>query len=198
MEKFDNKLAYITGGSSGIGLETARQLALLGADIVLFARNRENLEQARHEIEKNKKRENQKIMCMSLDVQSDDTVRQVMKRAVEEFGIPDILINSAGVGHSDYFENITYETFDAVIKTNLYGTRNVIASLLPHMKRKGGIHRHNVVAGGPCGHVRIYGIRHLEVCAGGLFRVSSRRIEASRYKGFSRVPSRGRYAAGAP
>jgi 3-dehydrosphinganine reductase len=138
MEKFDNKLAYITGGSSGIGLETARQLASLGADIVLFARNRTNLEQARHEIEKNKKRENQKIKCMTLDVQSDDTVRQVIKRAVEEFGIPDILINSAGVGHSDYFENITYGTFDAVIKTNLYGTRNMIASLLPYMKRKGG------------------------------------------------------------
>jgi 3-dehydrosphinganine reductase len=138
MEKFDNKLVYITGGSSGIGMETARQLALLGANIVLFARNRENLEQARHEIEKNKKRDNQKIMCMSLDVQNDDSVRQVMNQAVEEFGTPDILINSAGIGHADYFENISYEIFDAVIKTNLYGTRNVIASLLPHMKRKGG------------------------------------------------------------
>ena len=138
MKKFDNKLAYITGGSSGIGLETARQLASRGADIILFARNSKNLEQARQEIEKNKKRDNQKIMCMPLDVQNDDNVRQVMKRAVGEFGIPDILINSAGIGHSDYFENISYETFDTVIKTNLYGTRNVTASLLPHMKRKGG------------------------------------------------------------
>jgi len=138
MEKFDSKLIYITGGSSGIGLEIARQLVPQGADIVLFARNRDNLEKARREIEKNKKRESQRIMCMSLDVQSDDNVRQAMKRAVEEFGIPDILVNSAGIGHSDYFENITYGTFDTIIKTNLYGTRNVIAALLPHMKRKGG------------------------------------------------------------
>jgi len=138
MDRFDNKLAYITGGSSGIGLEIARQLAPRGTDIVLFARNRENLEQARHETEKNKKRDNQKITCMSLDVQNDDNVREVMKRAVKEFGVPDILLNCAGISHSDYFENISYKIFDAVIKTNLYGTRNVIASLLPHMKMKGG------------------------------------------------------------
>jgi NAD(P)-dependent dehydrogenase (short-subunit alcohol dehydrogenase family) len=154
MEKFENKLVYITGGSSGIGLDVARQLAQRGADIVLFARNRENLEKALHEIEKNKKRESQKIRCMSLDVQNDDNVRQVMKQAVGEFGIPDILINSAGVGHSDYFENITYGTFDAVIKTNLYGTRNVIASLLPHMKQKGGV---IVITSSLAGLVGIYG-----------------------------------------
>ena len=75
---------------------------------------------------------------MTLDVQNDANVRQVMKRAVEKLGIPDILFNNAGIGHSDYFENISYGTFDAIIKTNLYGTRNVIASLLPHMKQKGG------------------------------------------------------------
>jgi 3-dehydrosphinganine reductase len=138
MMKFDNKLAYITGGSSGIGLEIARQLASQGANILLFARNKKKLEEARHAIEKIKKHDDQKIMCMALDVQDDGNVRQVMKRAVEECGIPDILFNNAGIGHSDYFENISYETFDTIIKTNLYGARNVISSLLPYMKQKGG------------------------------------------------------------
>ena len=60
MKKFDDKLAYITGGLSGIGLEIARQLAYKGADIVLFARNRKKLEQACHAIEKIKKRDDQR------------------------------------------------------------------------------------------------------------------------------------------
>jgi 3-dehydrosphinganine reductase len=135
---FENQVIYITGGSSGIGLEIARQVFSLGAHVVLFARDRKKLEEAQQNISKGRHTGNQKIGIKSLDVQDDLTTQQTMKSAVVEFGAPDILITSAGISAADYFENITYETFDATIKTNLYGTRNVIAALLPSMKQKGG------------------------------------------------------------
>jgi short-subunit dehydrogenase len=77
-------------------------------------------------------------------VADNDDVGRKIKSAVEKFGIPDILINSAGVGVGDYFENISYEQFDKVMKINVYGTRNTISAILPFMKQKGGGHIVNI------------------------------------------------------
>ena len=62
----------------------------------------------------------------------------VIPQAIKEFGTPDILINSAGIISCDYFGNISYDSFDAVMKINLYGIRNMIAEVLPAMKPRGG------------------------------------------------------------
>jgi 3-dehydrosphinganine reductase len=136
--KLDDKVIYITGGSSGIGLEIARQVFSMGAHVLLVARDPKKLEEAKRDVDKNRRNQNQKIKTMSMDVQDEAITREKLRSAVEEFGAPDILITSAGIGAADYFENITYDTFDATIKTNVYGTRNVIAALLPSMKQKGG------------------------------------------------------------
>jgi short-subunit dehydrogenase len=71
-------------------------------------------------------------------VADNDAVQQTMRTAIGKFGIPDILINCAGVGTGDYFENISYDQFDKVMKINVYGTRNMVYSILPFMKQKGG------------------------------------------------------------
>jgi len=81
-----------------------------------------------------------------MDVSDNDDVRQKIETAVETFGIPDILINSAGIGTGDYFENISYEQFDKAMKINVYGTRNVISAVLPYMKQKGGGHIVNLAS----------------------------------------------------
>lgn len=138
MQNFEGKRVYITGGSSGIGLETARQLSALGAHIVLCARDPGKLEQARLEVEKCRRSPLQRIVTVPVDVSCEPDVQRDMGRAVQESGAPDILIHSAGRGHADYFENISSATFDAIMQTNVYGTRNVIAALLPFMKERGG------------------------------------------------------------
>lgn len=138
MKKYNGRMIYITGGSSGIGLEIARQLASQGADLVLFARNPSRLEEARAVVERNRESAAQRIAVMPLDVSDNGMVRKTVGRAVKEFGTPDIIINSAGIGTADYFEKISFDAFDAVMKTNLYGTRNIIAAALPHMKQRGG------------------------------------------------------------
>lgn len=138
MKYFYQKKVYITGGSSGIGLEAASILASYGASVAIFGRDKEKLEDARAKIEAKKVDQNQKIFTLQMDVSDHNDVMEKMQKAVKEFGIPDIVINSAGMGHSDYFENITYDTFDRVILTNLHGTRNVVSAVLPFMKKKGG------------------------------------------------------------
>jgi short-subunit dehydrogenase len=146
MGYFSNKLIFITGGSSGIGLETAKLLASRGSRLVLIARNQKLLDQACLAINDHIKEKTQFVRSLSLDVADNDAVQQTIRAAVGKFGIPDILINCAGVGTGDYFENISYEQFDNVMKINLYGTRNMISAVLPFMKQKGGGHIVNIAS----------------------------------------------------
>jgi 3-dehydrosphinganine reductase len=138
MNFFNGKLIYITGGSSGIGLEMAVQLAALGSGVILFARDRKKLEEALGLLEAKRKHAAQKFGFLCMDVRDESKVPGVINQAVTEYGVPDVVVNSAGIGHADYFENTGFDTFDSVMKINLYGTRNVIAAVLPYMKERGG------------------------------------------------------------
>ncbi|HOA36020.1 MAG TPA: SDR family oxidoreductase [Bacillota bacterium] len=139
MEKhFEGKNVYITGGSSGIGLSAAKQLAALGANILIFARTKERLEAAAADIGKHCLSEAQRVSALQIDVGDNENVNTVMSRAVLEFGPPDLLINCAGRAYPHYFEKIGYEQFDQTMKTNLYGIWNTTAALVPEMKKRGG------------------------------------------------------------
>ncbi len=134
---FHNQVVYLTGGSSGIGLETARLLVQQGAHLVLFARDPHKLELARLALDALKRHPRQKLIALPLDVTDEEAVRSTIRKALDLTGVPDILINGAGIIAADYFENIASRTFDAIIKTNLYGPRHLILALLPEMKKQG-------------------------------------------------------------
>lgn len=137
MKRFEGKMIYITGGSSGIGLEMGRIFTSLGANLLLIARNEEKLRGASQSMEKSKRSSTQTIGTLSVDVSDIKDVEEKMKTALELYGAPDVLVLSAGINkYADYFENITYAMFDEVIKINLYGPRNMIHTLLPAMKSK--------------------------------------------------------------
>ncbi len=153
MKRFRGKKVYITGGSSGIGLALARRLADAGADIMLFARNRARLDEARLIVD-GARRAGGRTAVMPLDVGDGTAVREVMDRAADEFGPPDILITSAGIGMADYFENITDSSFDEVMRINLHGTRNAVAVLLPYLKERDG---HIVIISSLAGHLGMFG-----------------------------------------
>jgi len=135
---FNGKNVYIVGGSSGIGLAAAKQLSQLGSNVLIFARGKERLEEALRQITSSRKAETQRSAFKQMDVSVHDEVKRVMDEAVEEFGPPDILINSAGRALPDYFENISYEQFDETMKLHAYGTWNTVSTLLPYLKKKGG------------------------------------------------------------
>ena len=139
MTTFDNKTVYITGGSSGIGLAAGRQLASLGADILLLARQNAPLEKAKTILEKARRTNRQTIKILNVDVGNHLQVNEKMEQAVQSFGAPDILINSAGINkYADHFENITPEMFSEVMNVNVNGVRNVTQALLDPMKEKKG------------------------------------------------------------
>ncbi len=138
MKDFKDKLIYISGGSSGIGLAVAKLMAARGANVVIFARRQKTLDDARDEINQCRMIEGQKIHCQSLDVSQRKQVEEVLKKSVAEYGVPDVLINCAGRARPTYFEEISFEQFEETIKVDLYGVWNTISVLLPYMKERGG------------------------------------------------------------
>lgn len=136
---FEGKNVYISGGSSGIGLAAAKMFASFKSNVFIFSvDDKKALSKAVSQIELSKKSQSQRFEAISLDVSDNEKVDRVLKKAVDAFGSPYVLINSAGVGGGVYFENLSYERFDKTIKINLYGTRNTVAALLPAMKKEGG------------------------------------------------------------
>jgi NAD(P)-dependent dehydrogenase (short-subunit alcohol dehydrogenase family) len=155
MKDFKGKKAYITGGSSGIGLAIARLLASRGASVVIFARRQGVLEDALKQIEVRRIEASQVFLARQLDVADREACERVLAGAVAEFGIPDILINSAGLGHPAVFEDIDYGTFDRLIRINVHGTWNTLSLLVPHMKAGGG---YIVNVSSVAGYIGVYGM----------------------------------------
>jgi len=138
MIDYRDKIAYIPGGSSGIGLAIAAGLAAKGAHIVLFARNEERLRQAQADLSTRTVSSAQRIAWRALDVTDPQRVTATMNETIVSFGAPDILIYCVGRSHPHYFADVTYEQFDDVMQVNLYGCYNVIAALAPTMRQRGG------------------------------------------------------------
>lgn len=139
MKNYKDKNIYIVGGSSGIGLSTAKLFFEKGANVIIFGRTNERLISAQKEIEgKRQSKDSQKILGMQMDVSIYENVFAVLSKAVSEFGVPHILINCAGRAYPNYFEKITPVAFDSTMKTNLYGVWNTVSVLSPHMKLRGG------------------------------------------------------------
>jgi short-subunit dehydrogenase len=138
MKDFNSKTAFITGGSQGIGLATAKLLAQRGANVAIFARRKMVLDEALKQVESLRVRPDQIFRAYSMDVSQEDGVSDVLGKAVAVMDGPDILINCAGRAKPGYFENIGHAQFDETIKIDLYGTWNTCAYLVPHMKERGG------------------------------------------------------------
>ena len=135
---YQDRIVMISGGSSGIGLASAKALAAMGAHVFVFSLDEpKQIEDALVQLGQVKAHETQRFGGIRLDVTDQDAVAKELDKACREFGTPDVLINSAGIGGALPFEQISYERFDATVKVNLYGVRNVCAACLPHMRKAG-------------------------------------------------------------
>ncbi len=141
---FKGKHVVITGGSSGLGLALAKELATRGAIVTLIARNKEKLEAAKTEIIKT----GAKAHVFSCDVSSIDSITEIFKKIAAEIGPPDMLINSAGILREGYFDKLPVDTFREIIETNYFGVLNSVKAALPFIvKQKGRIVNIASVAG---------------------------------------------------
>jgi short-subunit dehydrogenase len=130
-----DKVAVVTGASSGIGEATARELSGRGAMVVLAARDKERIEGVTREIASSGGR----ALALEADVSDEESVRQMVERAVEACGRIDVLVNNAGMGLSGNVEELRGEDLRRVLEVNFVGALSCIQAALPHMPRGGSI-----------------------------------------------------------
>ncbi len=131
---FSGKNVIISGGSSGIGLSIAKQLAAKGADLTLIARRKNLLEEAAAQVKSAAFSTSQQIMTISADVSDFDALQKALSKFKKPF---DILINSAGVAYPGLFTEMDAKTFRNVMEINYFGTVNLTKLVVPGMIEQG-------------------------------------------------------------
>ncbi len=130
------KVALITGASQGIGLAIARALAAEGCNLVITSRNKTTLAKACREL----KAKNAHVLSCLCDVRDPVSVRDLMAAVQGRFHHIDILINNAGIAHSNLsVAELSLESWREVIDTNLTGMFLITRDALPLMKSGGVI-----------------------------------------------------------
>ena len=131
----ENKVAIITGASSGIGRETARLFAEEGATVIAAARRKERLE----ELAKDTANLKGKIIPYQLDVTSKEQVETMINHVVEEFGRLDILHNNAGIMDEMMpIGELTDDIYQSVMEVNVYGPMCAMRKAVNVMLQQGG------------------------------------------------------------
>ncbi len=118
MFRLDNKTALVTGGGRGLGRAIALAFADAGAGVAVASRNRANLDEVAETI----RAKGRRALAVEADVSDSASVAKMVETTRHEFGRIDILVNSAGVGWAERLDLMSDETFDWILKTNLYGT----------------------------------------------------------------------------
>jgi NAD(P)-dependent dehydrogenase (short-subunit alcohol dehydrogenase family) len=112
------RVAIVSGGSMGLGLQMAEGLAEMGANLVLCARKKERCEAAADALRAHRVQ----TLALGCDVKDKAAIQQVVEETLAKFGRIDILINNAGVSWGAPVEEMTLEQWDKVLSTNLTGT----------------------------------------------------------------------------
>ncbi|RYD72576.1 MAG: SDR family oxidoreductase [Verrucomicrobiaceae bacterium] len=133
MKSFHGCTALITGASSGIGREIARQLAPQARELILVARRMDRLEELRKELA----RPGLSVQCHSVDVANEQDLAAFLQK-VQAFETPvDFLINNAGVGDHGFFEKTEWSRVKAMLDINVQALTQVTHALLPQLIRSG-------------------------------------------------------------
>ena len=131
--RFENKVAIVTGGGSGIGLEAAKRLYAEGASVLLNGRDEAKLRAAAVEIG-----EASRVAIFAGDVAKVATSGALVETAEKRFGGVDILINNAGVFKPIPFGEVTEEQYDWFLDTILKGKFFMAQAAAKAMKKRGG------------------------------------------------------------
>lgn len=131
---FQGRLALITGGSSGIGLALARHLAQEGANVWILARRADPLESALHSLPC---ANGQRHGMLSADVSNWEQVQNAIENLQREVGVPDLLINSAGITEPGLVEELPAAIYREAMEINYLGTVHATKAVLPGMLQRG-------------------------------------------------------------
>ncbi len=123
----------ITGASQGIGKATTLLFARKGYDIVLAARQPDRLEAVASEV----RSLGRKALAVPTDVTDPEQVQALVQKAIDHYGVLDVLINNAGIYLLGTVEDCSLSDWHKIIDTNLWGYIHTIHALLPHFLERG-------------------------------------------------------------
>jgi NAD(P)-dependent dehydrogenase (short-subunit alcohol dehydrogenase family) len=130
--KSNQKVAVVTGSSSGIGYETSLTLARNGFLTYATMRNLNKSENIKLAATK----ENLPLHIIQLDVNDDTSVKNAVQKILSEVGRIDILVNNAGYGLNGAFEDLAIDEIKAQYETNVFGLIRTTQAVLPTMRRQ--------------------------------------------------------------
>ncbi|MCK9401156.1 MAG: SDR family oxidoreductase [Bacteroidales bacterium] len=138
MDQFlKNKIAIITGGNQGFGLDVAKEYLKAGASVALCARNEQLLSKVSEDL-RFLISPDQKILAITADVSKENDVRNFVDKTINEFGHIDILVNNAGVyGPKGSIEEVDWLSWVHAIEINLFGSILMCRAVLPFFKKQG-------------------------------------------------------------
>ena len=128
-----DKVAIITGGSSGIGKETAKRLADRGTKTVLLARDMAKLDAARNEF-----KDRTRVTAVQADVTDRNSLKSAVAQVVAAHGSIDIVVNCAGSGYFGPVVEMTEEAITKLVRTNVFGPVLMVQESLEALKRSRG------------------------------------------------------------
>ena len=130
---FKDKTVIVTGGSEGVGAAVARQFAEAGANLLLVARGKKNLEALATEL-----RDKTRVEIFAMDVSDPDACVDLFKKANFEFGRIDVLVNNAGYHERGKFESVDAADLGKMIDVNLRAPVVLTRLAMPYMRDAGG------------------------------------------------------------
>lgn len=132
MTNIENKIAYITGGTKGIGFGIARALLENGIKIAISGRNMKDVEKAKQALG------NQNVLALQADVRDFDDEVKAVEQIVATYGKLDIVIANAGLGKFAPVDELTLEDWNAMIDTNLTGVFHTLKATVDQLKQTKG------------------------------------------------------------
>ncbi|MFB5618092.1 MAG: SDR family NAD(P)-dependent oxidoreductase, partial [Candidatus Nitrosomaritimum aestuariumsis] len=129
--RLDGKVAIITGGSRGIGFETAKIFSKNGATVVITSKNVDQLENASNQLTD--------VFPISADITKEEEVEKVVEKTIEKFGRLDILVNNAGVlPKIKQLHEISELEWNEVLNVNLNGQFRFTKFSIPYLQKTSG------------------------------------------------------------
>src|SRR5881227_1131740 len=131
---YRDKVALITGGSRGLGLEIARQICARGGKVALIARDAEELARAKTELD----RFATEVLTIQCDLLESAQIQSAVQQTIQRFGKIDILINNAGTIEIGPLAHMQLKDFDRAMRLHFWAPFILYLLVAPHMRAKGG------------------------------------------------------------
>lgn len=130
MDLFKNKVAWVTGASSGIGEALVHELAKRQVKVILSSRNENELKRVRAAA----KLDDTNSLILPLDLTDTTDIAQLCNKALERFGKIDLLFNNGGISQRAYANDTSLETDRKIMETNYFGQIALTKCVLPFMR----------------------------------------------------------------